>query len=82
LPVHALIDLRATHSFVANKIVEKIEKKPSRVEKGFTISTHLGEVVVINVVYKGIGISIEGLKLGVDLIPLELQDFEVILGMD
>jgi hypothetical protein len=60
----------------------QIEKRPSRVERGFMISTPLGEVVVIDVVYKGIGISIDGLELGVHLIPLELQDFEAILGMD
>jgi hypothetical protein len=77
-----LIDPGATHSFVANKIRGKIGKRPSRVERGFMISTPLGEVVVIDVVCKGIGISIDGLELGVDLIPLELQDFEVILGMD
>jgi hypothetical protein len=77
-----LIDPGATHSFVANKIVGKIGKRPSRVERGFMISTPLGEVVAIDVVYKGIGIRIDGLELGVDLISLELQDFEVILGMD
>ena len=60
----------------------KIGKRPSRVEREFMISTPLGEVVFIDVVYKGIGISIDGLELGVDLIPLELQDFEVMLGMD
>jgi hypothetical protein len=48
----------ATHSFV--------------VERGFTISTPLGEVIIIDIVYKGIGIHIDRLKLGVDLIPLEL----------
>jgi len=78
LPVHALTDSEATHSFVANKIMGKIVKRPNRVERGFMISTPLGEVVVIDVVCKGIGISIDGLELGVDLIPLELQDFEVI----
>ena len=77
-----MIDPGATLSFVANKIMGKIGKRPSRVERGFMISTPLGEVVVIDVVYKGIEISIDGLELGVDLIPLELQDFEVILGMD
>jgi hypothetical protein len=82
LPVHVLIDPGATHSFVANKIMGKIGKRPSRVKRGFMISTPLSEVVVIDVVYKGIVISIDGLELGVDLIPLELQDFEVIPGMD
>jgi hypothetical protein len=62
----------ATHSFVANKIMTKLGKGPSMVERGFTISTPLGEVIIIDIVYKGIGIHIDRLKLGVDLIPLEL----------
>jgi hypothetical protein len=51
----------ATHSFVANKIMTKLGKGPSRVERGFTISTPLGEVIIIDIVYKGIGIHIDGL---------------------
>lgn len=33
LPVYALIDPRVTHSFVANKIMEKLGKRPNRVER-------------------------------------------------
>jgi len=56
LYVHALIDPRATLSFVANKIMEKIGKRPSRVKKGFTISTPLCEVIVINISTRELGL--------------------------
>jgi len=38
--------------------------------------------VNIDCVYKEIRVSIHGLEMRVDLLPLELYDFEVILGMD
>jgi hypothetical protein len=57
---------------VVNKIIGKLGKGPNRVERGFTISTPSSEVTIIDLVYKGIGIHIDGLKLEVDLIPLEL----------
>jgi len=77
-----LIDPRSTYSFVANKIIGELRKKPSRVEREFMISTLLGEVVNINVIYKGVGIGIDRLKLKINLILIELLDFEAILVMD
>jgi predicted aspartyl protease len=50
--LYALIDLGATHSFMANQIVEKLGKCLNKVDKGFTISTPLGETVNIDSVYK------------------------------
>jgi hypothetical protein len=50
--VYALIDPGATHSFVANRIVEKLGKCLNKVDKGFIISTPLGETVNIDCVYK------------------------------
>ena len=42
----------------------------------------MGETVEINVVFKGVGININGCELEVDLIPLELSDFDIILSMN
>jgi len=80
--IYALIDPGATHSFVASRIVEKLGKCLNKVDKGFIISTPLGETVNIDCVYKEIRVSINGLEMRVYLLPLELYDFEVILGMD
>ena len=35
-----------------------------------------------NVVFEGVGININGCELKADLIPLELSDFDIILGMN
>jgi hypothetical protein len=53
-----------------------------RVEKWVVIGTPLGETVLIQYVYKGYRVRIGDVKMRVDLLPLDLCDFEMILGMD
>jgi hypothetical protein len=43
--MHVLFDSSATHSFIANKKVAKLNKGTKMVEKGFIIGTPLGETV-------------------------------------
>jgi hypothetical protein len=57
-------------------------KKAKRVKKGFTIRTSLGDVVKTNNMYMDVKIGLDEYESVVDLIPLELNDFDVILGMD
>jgi hypothetical protein len=59
-----------------------LSKETKRVEKGFIIGTPLGETVETNVVFEGVEININGCELEADLIPLELSDFDIILGMN
>ena len=80
--MHVLFDSGATHSFIANKSVTKLSKETKRVDKGFIIRTPLGETVETNLVFEGVGININGCELEAYLIPLELSDFNIILGMN
>jgi hypothetical protein len=72
----------ATYSFVAYKAVGKLGKSPSGVGKWFTISTPLGKHVDIDIIYMGIKLEIIRCETRVDLIPLGIHDFDIILGMD
>ena len=47
-----------------------------------TVSTPLGENIHIDDIYRGVKLYVEGLELRVDLMPLELYDFDLIQGMD
>jgi hypothetical protein len=47
---------------------------------GFT--TPLRENIDIDNIYRGVTLYIGGMELRVDLLPLELHDFDLILGMD
>ena len=46
------------------------------------ITTFLGEKILRTLVCKGYEILMEGVILKANLIPLEINDFDVILGMD
>ena len=46
------------------------------------VSTPLGKNINIDEVYKGVILNIEGAELQADLMPLALDDFDFILGMD
>jgi len=80
--VHVLFDPGTTHSFIARRIVTKLRKGVEVVEKGFVIRTPMGNMVETNIVYVGVRVSLSEYETKVDLIPLELQDFDIILGMD
>jgi len=52
------------------------------VEKEFIIGTPMGNKVETNSIYVRVGVSLTGYQAEVDMMPLELYDFDVILGMD
>ena len=81
IQVYALIDHRASRSFVAHRIISNLNVLPSRLNVGMVVSTPLGKNINIDEIYKGVILYIEGVKLRVDLMPLELYDFDLILGM-
>ena len=80
--MHVLFDPGATHSFIAKRSVTKLRKEVEIVEKGFVIGTPMGNMVETNIVYVDVGVSLSGYETEVDLIPLELHDFDIILGMN
>ena len=55
---------------------------PHKLRIGVTISTTLEESKNIDDIYRVVKLYIEGLELSVDLMSLELYDFDLILGMD
>ena len=71
MQVYALIDPRASHSFVAYRIVNNLHVLSSKLGAGVTVSTPLGENIHIDDIYRGVKLCIGGLGLRVDLMPLE-----------
>ena len=82
MQVYTLIDPEASHSFVSYRIVNNLHVITSNLGVGVIVSTPLGENILIDDIYIGVKLYIGGLELMVDLMPLELYDFDVILGMD
>ncbi|KAI9159640.1 hypothetical protein LWI28_000517 [Acer negundo] len=77
-----LFDSGATHSFVslAFSAYANISAKP--LDLCMTIMTPMGDSMLVNRVYKSCLISVGGMDFLVDLLPLKMHDFDVILGMD
>ena len=77
-----LIDPGATHSFVANSYVTHLGRKFKRLDSPIVVSTLVGGTLRIDVVYPDCRVMVQEHELSVDLLPLEMCDFDVILGMD
>ncbi|XP_050941530.1 uncharacterized protein LOC127149710 [Cucumis melo] len=79
---HVLMDPGATHSFVSIMFTVGIDKELESLTEELLISTPVGDSFIVNSVYQKCSILIDGETLEVDLIPLNIQEFDVILGMD
>jgi hypothetical protein len=55
--------------------------QPTKLEKGFIISTPLKDVVCVDYMYKDLRVNMEGLNIEVNLMPIELYDLDLILQM-
>jgi hypothetical protein len=80
--IYALFDLGATHFFIASRIMNKLNLNRGLLEKGMVVGTPLGEYVDIEDACKECVVSIGGERMKVDLIPLKITDFDIILGMN
>ena len=77
-----LIDSSVTHCFVANSYVMHLGRESKKLDMPMIVSTLVGETLRINEVYPGCLVMVQKYELPVDLSPLEMYDFDVILGMD
>ena len=77
-----LVDPGSTHSFVATLFVEYLPVPREPLYCALAISTPIGEVIIVKDYYPGCELDIGGYTLLVDLVPLPMVDFDIILGMD
>ncbi|KAA0060484.1 Gag protease polyprotein-like protein [Cucumis melo var. makuwa] len=65
-----------------NVVTVGIDKELESLTEELLISTRIGDSFIVNSVYRKCSILIDGETLEVDLNPLNIQEFDVILGMD
>ena len=63
-------------------VAMKFKILPDILDEPFSVITPVGDSVVVNRVYKGCTISLPNRFTLVDLIELDILDFDVILGMN
>ncbi|KAA0061889.1 DNA/RNA polymerases superfamily protein [Cucumis melo var. makuwa] len=82
VPADVLFNPGATHSFVSSIFLTKLNSMLEPLSEGLAIYTPVGDVLLVNEVLRNCEVLVEGISLLVDLLPLELQRLDVILGMD
>ncbi|XP_074347164.1 uncharacterized protein LOC141685994 [Apium graveolens] len=77
-----LFDTGVTHSFVSTSYVKHLYITPTTLSSEFSIGNPIGVNTYVNSLYHDCVIIVDDRKLFVDLLPIPMQDFDVILGMD
>ena len=77
-----LIDSGSDKSFISSAFACLADKALFPFEYPLVVQTPLGEEILKSVEFKECPIKVGKVELESDLIPLELRDFDAILGMD
>ncbi|KAL5559637.1 hypothetical protein UlMin_035848 [Ulmus minor] len=82
LTLHVLFDSGATHSFISIVQANRIDRVKEVIARTFRTSLPSGDVLVSTHWLRAIPIQMSDRELYVDLIILNMYDYDVILGMD
>ena len=79
---YTLIDYGVSHSFVSTLFVKKLDMEPVLLDEVCIVSLPSGENLTSRFVFKEVLVKVVSRELPVNLIVLEMVDYDVILGMD
>ena len=79
---YTLVDLGATHSFASNPFLDHFQIETQPLEGRMRVFLPAGDPLLADRVVKDSRVLIEGQEFPVDLVALDMRDFDVVLGMD
>ena len=79
---YVLIDPDATHSFISAKFIAQVNIEIQPIDCSMVVSLPTGDLLIADRVYMGCRVIIEGHEFRANLVLLDIQNFDVILGMD
>ena len=79
---YTLVDLRATHSFASKHFLDHFQIKTQPLEGRMRVSLPSGDPLFSSRVVRDSRVLIGGQEFPADLVPLDMRDFDVVLGMD
>ena len=82
IDAYVLIDLGATHSFISAKFIAQVNIEIQPIYCSMVVSLPTGDSLIAYRVYMGCRVIIEAHEFMANLVLLDIQDFDVILGMD
>ncbi|GJY64743.1 putative reverse transcriptase domain-containing protein [Tanacetum coccineum] len=77
-----LFDSGSDRSFMNNRFSSLLDIKPIKIEDSYEVELADGRIVSTNIVLKGCTFSLVNHIFKIDLMPIELGTFDVIIGMD
>ncbi|GKC97965.1 putative reverse transcriptase domain-containing protein, partial [Tanacetum coccineum] len=77
-----LFDLGFDRSFMNTRFSSLLDIKPIKIEDSYEVELLDGRVVSMNIVLKGFTLSLVNHIFEIDLMPIKLGTFDVIIGMD
>ncbi|GKD62456.1 putative reverse transcriptase domain-containing protein, partial [Tanacetum coccineum] len=77
-----LFDSGSDRSFVNTRFSSLLDIKPIKIEDSYEVELANGRIVSTNTVLKGCTLSLVNHVFEIDLMPIELGTFNVIIGMD
>lgn len=80
--LYALIDYSTTHSFISLGCLEKLDKPTKGPDVMYYIIVPSGDIMYSSQGLRFYQIQIIGKELVIDITLLNIQDFDIILGMD
>ena len=81
-PARVLFDTRSIQSFVSTTFALHANRELVLLKNKLIVNTTLGEQILRTLIFKGCETVVGRIVLKANLIPLEMFDFDVILGMD
>ncbi|KAJ3704225.1 hypothetical protein LUZ61_007930 [Rhynchospora tenuis] len=79
---YSLIDTGSTHSFVSQNYVDSYSWTTEPRERVMIVQTPLGKNVLVDRICRNCKIQIAGRTLPANLVVLDMQDFDILLGLD
>ncbi|GKC75438.1 putative reverse transcriptase domain-containing protein [Tanacetum coccineum] len=77
-----LFDSGSDRSFVSSTFSALLDVAPSTLETSYVIELADGRISETNVVLRGCALGLLGHPFNIDLMPIELGSFDIIIGMD
>ena len=79
---YVLIDPGAAHSFISAKFIAQVNIEIQLIDCSMVVSLPIRDSLIANKVYMVCRVIIEGHEFRANLVLLDIQDFDVILGME
>ena len=81
-PAKILFDSGASHSFISHSFMLSLHLLPEYLAVPLSVATPLGDASTLDLICRSCVVSLDDLEFSVDLIVLQMSEFDVILGMD